>query len=50
MILFGTSKKLSQESSINIRCGTIHIKRYHRVTYLGCSLDVDLSENQWSLR
>ena len=38
-ILFGTKQKLNKIGSLNIRHGTIQIKQYHAVTYLGCALD-----------
>ena len=38
-ILFGTKQKLNKTGSLNIRHGTIQIKQYHTVTYLGCALD-----------
>ena len=38
-ILFSTKQKLNKTVSLNIRHGTIQIKQYHTVTYLGCALD-----------
>ena len=34
--------KLSKVGSLDIRQGTIQIKKCHTVTYLGCSLDKNL--------
>ena len=38
-VLFGTKHRLNKVSSPGIRYGEIHIKQYHTLTYLGCSLD-----------
>ena len=38
-VLFGTKQKPKKTGSLNIRHGTIQIKQYHTVTYLGCALD-----------
>ena len=38
-IQFCTKQKLNRTGSFNIRHGTIQIKQYHTVTYLGCALD-----------
>ena len=38
-ILFSTKQKLNKTVSLNIRHGTLQIKQYHTVTYLGCALD-----------
>ena len=38
-ILFATKHRLNKVSSLEIKRGEIHIKQYHAVTYLGCSLD-----------
>ena len=42
-ILFGTKQKLDKTGSLNIKHGTIQIKQYHTVTYLGCVIDENLS-------
>ena len=42
-ILFGTNHRLNEVSRLHIRYEEIHIKKYHTVTYPGCSLDEDLS-------
>ena len=36
-------KEIKKDSNLNIRYGTIHIKQYSTVTYLGCALDGNLS-------
>ena len=41
-ILFSTKMTLNKESSLDVRCDEIHIRNYHTVTYLDCSLDRDL--------
>ena len=48
-ILFGTKRKLTKENSVDIRYGEIHIKQYHTVTLLGCTLDKDLLEESMVL-
>ena len=35
-ILFGTKKRLKKDNYLNIRYSTVHIKKYHTVSYLGC--------------
>ena len=47
-ILFGTKQKLNKTGSLNIRHGTIQIKQYHAVTYLG--LDENLSGENMALK
>ena len=42
-ILFSTKQKLNKTEGLNIKHGTIQIKQYHTVTYLGCALDENLS-------
>ena len=49
-ILFGTKQKLNKTDSLNIRHGTIQIKQYHTVTYLGCALDENLSRETTALK
>ena len=41
-ILFSTTKTMNKESSLDIRCDEIPMKQYHKVTYLGYTLDEDL--------
>lgn len=40
--LSGTKRKVTKESSLDIRYGEIHIRQYHTVTYIGYALDEDL--------
>ena len=40
--LSGTKRKVTKESSLDIRYGEIHIRQYHTVTYIGYKLDEDL--------
>ena len=49
-ILFGSKQRLSKTCSLDIRCGTIQIKQYHTETYLGCSLDENLSGESMDLK
>ena len=42
-ILFDTKYRLNKVSSLDFKYGEIHVKQYHAVTYLGCSLDENLS-------
>ena len=49
-ILFGTKHRLNKVSRIDIRYEETHIKKYHTVTYLGCSLDETLSEVSMALK
>ena len=49
-ILFGPKQKLSKTGSLNIRHGTIQIKQYLTVTYLGCALDENLSGETMDLK
>ena len=49
-ILFGTKHRLNKVSSLDIKYGEIHIKQYHTVTYLGCSLDKTLSGELMALK
>ena len=49
-ILFGTKQKLNKTGSLNIKHGTIQIKQYHTVTYLGCALDENLSGETMALK
>ena len=36
-------KAIKKDINLNIRYGTVHIKQYHTVSYLGCVLDENLS-------
>ena len=47
--MFGTKKRLKQDN-LDIRYGTVHIKQYHTVTYLGCVLDENLSGEPMALQ
>ena len=49
-ILFGTKKRLKKYNNLNIRYGTVHIKQYHTVSYLGCVLDKNLSGKLMALQ
>ena len=49
-ILFGTKQKLNKTGSLNIKHGTIQIKQYHTVTYLGCVIDENLSGETMALK
>ena len=49
-ILFDTKHRLNKASSLDIKYGEIHIKQYHTVTYLGCSLDETFSGESMSLK
>ena len=49
-ILFDTKKRLRKDSNLQIRHGTVHIKQYHTVTYLGCVLDENLSREPMALQ
>ena len=49
-ILFGAKQKLNKTGSLNIKHGTIQIKQYHTVTYLGCALDENLSGETMALK
>ena len=49
-ILFGTKQKLNKTGSLNIRHGTIQIKQYRTVPYLGCALDKNLSGETMALK
>ena len=49
-VLFGTKQKPKKTGSLNIRHGTIQIKQYHTVTYLGCALDENLSGETMALK
>ena len=49
-ILFGTKKRLKKDINLNIRYGTVHIKQYHTVSYLGCVLDENLSGEPMALQ
>ena len=49
-MLFGTKHRLNKVSSLDIKYGEIHIKQYHTVTYLGCSLDKTLSGELMALK
>ena len=48
--LFGTKQKLNKTGILNIRHGTIQIKQYHTITYLGCALDENLSGETMALK
>ena len=43
-------KRVKKYSNLNIRYGTVHIKEYHTVTYLGCVLDENLSGETMSMQ
>ena len=49
-MLFDTKHKLAIVGSLDVRYDTIHIKQYHAVTYLGCSLDENLSGESMALK
>ena len=49
-ILFGTKHRLMKVGGLGIRLGEIHIKQYHVVTYLGCSLEETFSWQPISLK
>ena len=40
---------LKQDKNLDIRYGTVHIKQYLTVTYLGCVLDENLSGEPMAL-
>ena len=42
-ILFGTKRRLKSLNELDIRRGDIRIKQHTKVTYLGCTLDNNLS-------
>ena len=44
------AKNKNKTGSLNIRYGTIQIKQYHTVTYLGCALDENISGETMALR
>ena len=48
--MFGTKKRLKQDNNLDISYGTVHIKQYHTVTYLGCVLDENLSGEPMALQ
>ena len=48
-ILFGTKKRLKKDINLNISYGTVHIKQYPTVSYLGCVLDENLSGESMAL-
>ena len=48
--MFGTKKRLKKDSNLDIRYGTVHIKQYHTVSYLGCVLHENLSEEPNALQ
>ena len=49
-ILCGIKQKLNKTGSLNIRRGTIQIKQYHTITYLGPALDENLSGETMALK
>ena len=49
-ILCGIKQKLNKTGSLNIRRGTIQIKQYHTITYLGPALDESLSGETMALK
>ena len=49
-ILFGSKLKLKNAGKLNIMYNGIEIKKYSRVTYLGCLLDETVSEESMALR
>ena len=42
-ILFGNNRHLKRSNNLDIRYGYIKIKQHHKVIYLGCILDNNLS-------
>ena len=48
--MFGTKKQLKKDNNLNIRYGTVHIKQYHTVSYLGYVLDENLSGKPMALQ
>ena len=49
-VLFGTKHRLNKVSSLEIKYGEIHIKQYHKVTYLVCLLDETRSGDSMALK
>lgn len=49
-ILFGIKYKVNKVGSLDISYGVINIKQYKAVTYLGCSLDGNLSGESMALK
>ena len=43
-------KAIKKDINLNIRYGTVHIKQYHTVSYLGCVLDENLSGEPMALQ
>ena len=49
-ILFGSKLKLKNAGKLNIMYNEIEIKEYSKVTYLGCLLDEEMSEESMELK
>ena len=49
-ILFSTKNKKKRIGTLEIKYGNINIKQYSKVTYLGCELDENLSEEAMVLK
>ena len=49
-ILFGSKLKLKNAGKLNIMYNEIEIKEYSKVTYLGCLLDEEISEESMELK
>ena len=43
-------KAIKKDINLNIRYGTVHIKQYHAVSYVGCALDEHLSGESMALQ
>ena len=50
MHIVSHKKRVKKYSNLDIRYGTVHIKEYHTVTYLGCVLDENLSGETMSMQ
>ena len=44
-----SDEKKIKKDNLDIRYGTVHIKQYHIVSYLGCILDENLSAEPMAL-
>ena len=49
MHIVWNKKAIKRDINLNIRYGTVHIKQYHTVSYLGCVLDENLSGEPMAL-
>ena len=49
-ILFGTKGHPNNQTDLNITYGDIKIKQHSKVTYLGCMLDSNLSEESMAIK